>query len=86
MEPVVSPATNATGEAVGFANAILGDVSASWGKYVVIFIVTASVLVVNRWVNPRLDPREPPLLKPTVPLVGHIWNLIYKGQNFFGDI
>ncbi|KAJ6441080.1 cytochrome P450 [Purpureocillium lavendulum] len=31
--------------------------------------------------TPSLDPREPPLLKPTIPLVGHIINLIrFQGE------
>ncbi|KAH7014196.1 cytochrome P450 [Microdochium trichocladiopsis] len=46
-------------------------------------IAVVLALLVHRLSTPRLDPREPPLLKPTIPLVGHIIGLIRNGVDFF---
>lgn len=41
------------------------------------------LIVVWRLSTPTLDPREPPLLKPKIPVVGHLINMIMKGNGFF---
>jgi hypothetical protein len=34
------------------------------------------------WLSPHVDPREPPILKPTIPFVGHLIGLIRHGSHF----
>ncbi|KAJ1323902.1 cholesterol 7alpha-monooxygenase [Microdochium nivale] len=49
-------------------------------------VAVAVALLVNHLTTPRLDPREPPLLKPSVPFVGHVINLARLGVNFFSTL
>jgi hypothetical protein len=37
-----------------------------------LFIGGAIILLLWRVLNPRLDEREPPILKPRIPIIGHL--------------
>lgn len=45
--------------------------------------VTAVLLVCWQRLSVSLDPREPPLIKPTIPFIGHIIELIKDHNKFF---
>ncbi|KAH6856479.1 cytochrome P450 [Chaetomium sp. MPI-CAGE-AT-0009] len=49
-------------------------------------ITTVVVLVslLYRYGSPQIDPREPPVVKPGIPLVGHIVGLVRHGVDYFG--
>lgn len=49
-----------------------------------IILATAAVLLVC-WsrLSVRVDPREPPILKPTIPYVGHIIGLLTHQNSYF---
>ena len=44
--------------------------------------VIGAIYLVDFWLTPRLDPREPPLLKPKVPLIGHIIGLLWNEYDY----
>jgi hypothetical protein len=54
------------------------------------YVGIASILIffslLYRYSSPRMDPREPPVLKPTIPLVGHIVGLARHGVNYFDSL
>lgn len=49
-------------------------------------VVAILAFLVHRLANPRLDPLEPPLLKPTVPVVGHVISLIRQGGTYLESL
>ncbi|KAB5576620.1 cytochrome P450 [Coniochaeta sp. 2T2.1] len=48
-------------------------------------IIAASIYLLDFILSPRLDPREPPLVKPSFPLIGHIVGLL-RHQNQYHQI
>jgi hypothetical protein len=49
----------------------------------VIVILTGLFFLLGRYVSPSVDSLEPPLLKPRVPLVGHIISMFSEGGGFY---
>jgi hypothetical protein len=52
------------------------------GNSVLIGGVIAVIFLVNMLLTPRLEPGEPPLLKPKIPLIGHIIGIIYHQSDY----
>ncbi|KAK1447321.1 hypothetical protein CMEL01_09160 [Colletotrichum melonis] len=52
-------------------------------SYVVLALFPLIALAISRISTPSLDPREPPLLKPTIPVVGHLVNMLHKGGKYY---
>jgi hypothetical protein len=48
-------------------------------------VIVASIWLLDFILSPRLDPNEPPLIKPTIPLIGHIIGII-RHQNTYHRI
>ncbi|KAM0248909.1 hypothetical protein ACHAP5_003116 [Fusarium lateritium] len=57
--------------------------SLSWSTSIAVVALTGLLLLLQRYASPSLDPLEPPLLKPRVPLVGHIVSMLREGNNFY---
>lgn len=57
--------------------------SLSWSTSFIVVALTGLLLLLQRYVSPSLDPLEPPLLKPRVPLVGHIISMFQEGSGFY---
>jgi len=45
---------------------------------------TAVLLLLGQLLNPRMDAKEPPLVKPTVPWIGHLIGMIRHQAEYFG--
>jgi hypothetical protein len=41
-----------------------------------VLAVIVAFALLNRLLTPRIDPREPPVVKPSIPWVGHIIGII----------
>lgn len=48
--------------------------------------VPLALVAVSRLVSPTFDPREPPPLWPTVPLIGHIICLLREKASFYARL
>lgn len=46
-------------------------------------LLGVTYLVLNHVIKPTIDPREPPILKPRLPLIGHIFGLLQHGVDYF---
>jgi hypothetical protein len=57
--------------------------SLSWSTSFVVVALTGILLLLQRYASPSLDPLEPPLLKPRVPLLGHIISMLREGGHFY---
>lgn len=56
----------------GIISMLLGNPSLASGRYVAVAAVLASLLLLFAFSSPRVGPGEPPVVKPLIPLVGHI--------------
>ncbi|KAK3320887.1 cytochrome P450 [Cercophora scortea] len=59
------------------------DVSSSPNKYLTLLALSALVFFVRWAATPNVDSREPPLIKPAIPGVGHIINLLMRQVDFY---
>jgi hypothetical protein len=50
--------------------------------FIVGAIVAASIYLLDFILSPRLDPNEPPLVKPSVPLIGHIIGVLWHQNDY----
>ena len=67
---------------------LLDGVISSHGKANIAVIlggIIALSFLINVLATPRLDPREPPLLKPSIPLIGHIIGIISRQNEYHSD-
>ncbi|EED11449.1 cytochrome P450 oxidoreductase, putative [Talaromyces stipitatus ATCC 10500] len=51
-------------------------------------LLTVGLIIITLWIVSRknVDPREPPEIKPTIPAVGHIINLVRNGLSYYTKI
>lgn len=45
-------------------------------------LIIGGIYLLDALVAPRLDPQEPPLLKPKVPLIGHIIGILWHHYDY----
>jgi hypothetical protein len=57
--------------------------SSAWTTAAIATAIALSLL--NYLLTPRVDPREPPVVKPTIPWIGHILGII-RHQADYGRI
>lgn len=46
-------------------------------------LLVVTFFALSHVVKPAIDPREPPILEPRLPLVGHIVGLLQYGVDYF---
>lgn len=58
------------------------------GGYLVIALLVATVIavLVQSFVTAQKDGREPPILQPRIPILGHPINMIRKGADYFHEL
>ena len=63
------------------------DHLSSVGKpHIVAAALVVFAMAIATIVTPKLDPREPPLIAPRLPLVGHLLGLMVNRVGYFGDL
>lgn len=56
-------------------------------SYVIaIFIVAVCLSLLGHFINVPHDPREPPLIPPSIPFLGHIVGMIRDGSGYYGKV
>ncbi|KAK3315037.1 cytochrome P450 [Apodospora peruviana] len=84
--PVAGARDNTATMGGGLAALLLENVAGSPNSYLTIFAIPA-LLFFFRWVTtPSMSAREPPLVKPTIPVIGHIIHLLGKEGAFYTNI
>ncbi|KAF4954520.1 hypothetical protein FSARC_12133 [Fusarium sarcochroum] len=58
------------------------SLSSTW----LVVALTGLLLMLVRYVSPSLDALEPPVVKPRIPLVGHIISMIREGGGFYARL
>lgn len=46
-------------------------------------IVAVATVLVQKWLSPTVDAREPPLVPPRIPVIGHIISMIREKAGFY---
>lgn len=76
--------SNGTAQGLGsFAFQALQNANLMTMHYIGIAAAVVLLSLLYHFSPPRLDPREPPMLKPGFPLVGHIVGLVRHGVDYF---
>lgn len=70
-------------EAYGLAGLFSGTNTNVTFPLVITTIVVLLGLVLLALVNPRVGPREPPLLKPRIPFIGHMIGLLRHQAGYY---
>jgi hypothetical protein len=61
-------------------------ISPSFDGYITLLLLiflAAAVLLFWQFSGPRMDPREPPLLRPAIPVVGHVIGMMKEQLNYY---
>lgn len=83
-EALSAGAGNTTASVVQEASSLL---QTSGGRSIVaVFAILAVGTFVSHFLSATIDDREPPALKPVIPLVGHIINMIRQGNSFLTNL
>ena len=75
-------AANVTTSPSGILGFVVEEVKQSPGNYLIALGVLVASVLLHKLSTPSLDPREPPFLKPTFPIIGHFYGLM-KYQNTY---
>ncbi|KAF4980542.1 hypothetical protein FZEAL_3477 [Fusarium zealandicum] len=59
-----------------------GNYSAATILAITLLVGAATLSLLTRLLSPRLDPREPPVVRPTIPLIGHIIGIIRHQSDY----
>ncbi|TIC89847.1 25-hydroxycholesterol 7-alpha-hydroxylase [Colletotrichum higginsianum] len=62
---------------------VVQDVQRSTSSYVTVAVVLALAIFIHRFSSPQLDKREPPPMKPKIPIVGHLVGMIRHQSRYF---
>lgn len=46
-------------------------------------ILAVATVLVQKWLSPAVDAREPPLVPPRIPVIGHIVSMIREKTGFY---
>lgn len=82
-EEVTRVAGTGTAKAAGFLAFKLEDIEKSTSWYVTVAILLGVVTLVHVLSSPKLDGREPPVMKPRIPIIGHLIGMIQNRQRYF---
>ncbi|KAJ0164930.1 25-hydroxycholesterol 7-alpha-hydroxylase [Colletotrichum tanaceti] len=66
-----------------FLTFVVEDVQRSTSSYVAVAVVLALAMFIHRVSSPEMDRREPPPMKPTIPVVGHLVGMIRHQSGYF---
>lgn len=59
--------------------------SLTQGYMLSLYLVAAAiVLLLVQQLDPRMDPQEPPLVRPTIPVIGHLIGMIRHQAEYIG--
>ncbi|KAJ0359266.1 hypothetical protein COL154_008410 [Colletotrichum chrysophilum] len=76
-------AGNGTAKAGSFLAFLAEDVQRSPVLYSTFAAVLAILVLVSRLSSPAVEEREPPLMKPTIPVIGHLIGMIKHESHYF---
>lgn len=83
MESIAPNASNGSLQSQGIIADLFGQSSNTTLTILATIIASAFLLpILNKILTPNMDPNEPPLIKPKVPLIGHIIGIIQHQSGY----
>ncbi|KAF9878224.1 prostacyclin synthase [Colletotrichum karsti] len=79
-------AANGTAKAGSFLSFFAEDVQRSPILYSAFAVMLALIVIVGKLSSPNLDEREPPAMKPRIPVIGHLLGMIKHQAHFFKSL
>ncbi|KAL2877214.1 hypothetical protein SGCOL_007610 [Colletotrichum sp. CLE4] len=76
-------AGNGTAKAGSFLAFLVEDVQKSTSSYAAVVILLVFAILVHKFSSPELDGREPPAMKPRIPVIGHLIGMIQYQSRYF---
>lgn len=76
-------AGNGTAKASSFLAFLAEDVQRSPVLYSTFAALLALLVLVHRLSSPPVEEREPPLMKPAIPVIGHLIGMIKHESHYF---
>lgn len=76
-------AQNVTTASNGFLSFVAEDVKQSPARYLTGLALLLSAIFLQKLSSPGRDEREPPFLKPSIPVIGHIIGMIKHHGGYF---
>lgn len=76
-------AQNVTTTSNGFLAFVAENVKQSPATYLAGLVLVLSAIFLQKLSSPGLDEREPPLLKPSIPVIGHLIGIIKHHGGYF---
>ncbi len=78
--------SNATSLAERMFYHVLDQLFSIGKPHIVAAALVVFVMAIATIVTPKLDPQEPPLIAPRLPLVGHLLGLMINRVGYFSDL
>ncbi|KAF6816519.1 hypothetical protein CSOJ01_02901 [Colletotrichum sojae] len=79
-------AGNGTAKAGSFLTFLVQDIQRSPAIYTTFAVLLALLVFVGKLSSPALDPREPPVMRSRIPVIGHLIGMIQHGPHYFKSI
>lgn len=79
-------AGNGTVKAGSFLTFLVQDIQRSPAVYTTFAALMVLLVVVKKLSSPTVDSREPPLMHPRIPVIGHLLGMIKHGNQYFKSI
>lgn len=79
-------AGNGTAKAGSFLTFLVQDMQRSPAIYTTFAVLLALLVFVGKLSSPVLDAREPPVMRPRIPVIGHLIGMIQHGPHYFKSI
>ncbi|KAK2057169.1 hypothetical protein LY76DRAFT_516842 [Colletotrichum caudatum] len=77
-------AGNGTAQTGGILSFLIGDMQKSSSSlFLTVVMLLASAILLHRFSSPEMDEREPPPMKPRIPIIGHLLGLIWHQSGYF---
>ncbi|GKT50810.1 25-hydroxycholesterol 7-alpha-hydroxylase [Colletotrichum spaethianum] len=76
-------AGNDTAKAGSFLAFLVGDIQESTSSYVTVAVLMGIAILVHKFSSPEMDAREPPSMKPRIPVIGHLIGMIRHQSSYF---
>ncbi|KAK2043622.1 cytochrome P450 [Colletotrichum somersetense] len=81
-EGIGNMAGNGTAQTGSILSFLIGDMQKS-SVFLTFVMLLASAMLLHRFSSPEMDEREPPPMKPRIPIIGHLLGMIWHQSGYF---
>jgi hypothetical protein len=86
VESAMGGSANDSAQPAGLLAVAFADMQQSSTKYVVAGVLIAAALLLHKVSNPSMDTKEPPILHPRIPILGHFLGMVKNQSAYFNNL